>query len=272
MTALFVDTHVHLDLPEFDDDRQAVIDRAIRAGVGAFVLIGFNPERWESTAGLLRQHSNMVRAVGLHPNNADIWAESLLPAIEREAQVTGTVAIGEIGLDYYRDHAEPAIQRAAFMAQVRLARELDLPVVIHQREAEADVLEIIAQEGPVRGVMHCFSGDAAFAQSCLDLGLMLGIGGVATYKRSDAIRDAIRRTPMERLMLETDAPYLAPQSRRGRRNESSLMIDAAETVATVKAVEIAHVAAATTDNAIRLFGDALTAAVEHGKSMTTCES
>lgn len=271
MTAVFVDTHVHLDLPEFDDDRQAVIERAASAGVRAFVLVGFNPERWESTASLLRHHPNMVRAVGLHPNNADVWTDSLLSAIQREAETQGTVAIGEIGLDYHRDHADPANQRAAFTAQVRLARALDLPVVIHQRDAENDVLEIISTEGPVRGVMHCFSGDVAFARSCLSLGLMLGIGGVATYKRSDAVRQAIEHSPIESLILETDAPYLAPQSRRGRRNESALMIEAAETVARLKAVEIAQVAAVTTNNAILLFGEALRAAVEHGKSMALCE-
>lgn len=271
MSAVFVDTHLHLDLPEFDADREAVIDRATSVGVVAFVLIGFNPQRWESTAELMRRHPSMVRAVGLHPNNASEWTDGLVSAIAREAQVVGTVAIGEIGLDYFRDHADPTMQRAAFVAQIRLARELDLPVVIHQREAEDDVLELLAAEGPVRGVMHCFSGDAAFAHACLDLGMYLGIGGVATYKRSDAIREAIRTAPLERLVLETDAPYLAPQRRRGHRNEPALMIDAAETLALLKEVEIGQVAAATTRNAVDLFGPALNSAVGNGKSTILCE-
>ncbi len=266
-----VDTHAHLDLPAFDGDRDAVIRRAVDAGIAAVVAIGFSPERWRTTAALAARYPMVVRSVGLHPNHANEWTREMPADIEREASGQGVVAIGEIGLDFYREHVDPADQRLAFTEQVRLARRLDMPIVIHQRSAEDEVLSIVEREGPVRGVMHCFSGDEQFAARCVDLGLYLGVGGVATYRSSEAIRQALSAAPLDRLILETDAPYLAPQGLRGSRNEPAMIVHAAETLAALHAVDLAAVAATTTRNAVALFGPSLATAVARGETMRLCE-
>ncbi|HMM40632.1 MAG TPA: TatD family hydrolase [Thermomicrobiales bacterium] len=266
-----VDTHAHVDLPAFDDDRGVVIDRALDAGVGAIVAIGFSPERWTSTAALADAYPMVVRTVGLHPNHATDWSVDLPAMIEHEAEDPRVVAIGEIGLDFYRNHADPDRQRVAFVEQIALAKRLDLPVVIHQRDAEDEVIELLGREGPVRGVMHCFSGDQAFAARCIDLGFYLGVGGVVTYKASGAVRDAVASAPLDRLILETDAPYLAPQGHRGQRNEPALIVHAAGTLAKARGMDVATLAEATTRNAVALFGDALAAAVRNGEARRACE-
>jgi TatD DNase family protein len=260
VTAL-VDTHAHLDLPEFDADREAVFERARAAGVRAIVLIGYDPERWRTTERLCASHPWLVRAVGLHPNSASLWSPALHASLRAELDRGDAVAIGEIGLDFFREHAAPELQRAAFAAQLALARERDMPIIIHQRNAEHETLDMLAPFAPVRGVMHCFSGDSAFAERCLALGLSLGVGGVLTYRKSEAVRAAIASAPLERLVLETDAPFLAPQSRRGQRNESALMIEAQQLVAELQQVSPDEVARRTTDNAVDLFGPRLAGAV-----------
>ena len=266
-----VDTHAHLDLPVFDDDREAAIERAIAAGVSAMIAIGFSQERWATTAALVEHYPMIVRTVGLHPNHAEDWTDDFPALLGRETADQRVVAIGEIGLDYYRDHAEPAIQRAVFEEQLRLARRLDAPIVIHQRNAEDDVIALLKQEGPIRGVLHCFSGDREFASRCLELGLYLGVGGVATYKSSDSVRDALAFAPLNRVILETDAPYLAPQGHRGSRNEPAMIVRAAETLASIHGMNLAELAEATTDNAIELFGDSLADAIKAGTRRRACE-
>lgn len=269
MTSI-VDTHAHLDLPEFDDDRDAAIARALDAGVSAIVAIGFSPERWVSTAALTATHPMLVRSVGLHPTHANEWTDDFAQRIEREASHPDVVAIGEIGLDFYRDHADPASQHAAFAAQLALARQIDLPVVIHQRNAEDAVIDAIERAGPLRGVMHCFSGDEHFASRCLELGFHLGVGGVATYKASDAVRRALAAAPIDRLVLETDAPYLAPQGHRGSRNEPAFITRAAETIAMIRGMSLGAIAEETTRNAVDLFGPALARAIAAGESRRAC--
>lgn len=265
-----VDTHAHLDLADFDGDRGAAIARARDAGISAIVIIGYSPERWASTATLVSEEPMVVRTVGIHPNHAGEWSDSMPARIEREAADARVVGIGEIGLDFYRDHANPAMQRVAFAEQVRLARRLDLPVVIHQRAAEDDVIEILESEGPVRGVMHCFSGDALFAARCLALGLYLGVGGVSTYKSGGDIREALAAAPLDRVILETDSPYLAPQGHRGTRNEPAFIVRAAETLASVREATMAEIAEATTKNAVALFGNALAVAIRNGEELRSC--
>jgi TatD DNase family protein len=177
------------------------------------------------------------------------------------------VGVGETGLDFFRDSAPEELQRDAFAAQIALARRYDLPVIIHQRSAEMPVLEMLREHGPVRGVMHCFSGDAAFARTCVDAGLMLGVGGVATYPKSQVVRDALAAVPLERIILETDAPYLAPHGWRGKRNEPSYVVVAAEVLESVYGLTFEEVGKVTTDNAIRLFGNALKAAWNAGTAV-----
>jgi len=250
-----IDTHCHLDFPAFDEDREAMFERARQAGVDGFILIGIHPENWQSTRAIADARQNVWRAAGLHPNSAaEMWSDRLLAELRDEATNGEIVAIGETGIDLYRSEESIDIQVDAFRAQIRLAKSLDLPIIIHQRDAEAEVLAALRQEGGARGVLHCFGGDWEFASACLDLGLHLGIGGVATYKRSDATRDAIARAPADRLVLETDAPFLAPQRHRGKRNEPAYLREVVEVIAAARGVPSTEIEQRTTANACELFG------------------
>jgi TatD DNase family protein len=263
----FVDTHSHLDLPVFDEDREAVLHRAANAGVHAIVVIGFDPARWETSRSFAREHANVARVAGLHPNEAGQWSMALREGLEREVASGEVIAVGETGLDYFRDRASANRQREAFTAQLALARDVGLPVVIHQRSAEDGVIEILRPFAPVHGVMHCFSGDAAFASTCLGLGLHLGIGGAATYPKSETIRQAIAGVPLDRLILETDAPYLAPQRSRGKRNEPAFLIETAAVIAAARDEPIERVAEVTTEAALELFGSRLADALRRGQEL-----
>jgi TatD DNase family protein len=270
MTSI-IDTHAHIDLPEFDADRQDMIGRMLAAGVHAVVAIGYSPERWRSTAQLAEQYPFVVRTVGLHPNSAAEWSPSVLAGLERELGTgNAIVGVGEIGLDYFREHAARETQLEAFDAQLQLARRYELPIVIHQRNAEADVIDILSRHAPLDGIMHCFSGDRSFATHCLNLGLHLGVGGVATYPKSTEVREALGFAPLDRLVIETDAPFLAPQGYRGKRNEPGWVVVALETVAALHRVDREEAAAVTTQNAERLFGDALTRARSAGAERAAC--
>ena len=259
-----VDTHCHLDLGQFDEDRQNVVRSALAAGVHAQVLIGYNPDRWRTTARMCSDYPFMRRAVGLHPNDADQWSDELGRALDDEVAATRPLAIGEIGLDFFRSADNLEQQNRAFVGQLALAARLDLPVIIHQRSAEQQVLEILESSRPVSGVMHCFTGDVGFAQRCIDLGMYLGIGGVLTFPRSDDVRAAVADVPLDRLLLETDAPFLAPQFRRGTRNEPAYLRGVAECLAEVRSMPVDELIAQTTRNAIDLFGPSLADAVRSG--------
>jgi TatD DNase family protein len=268
----FFDSHCHIDLPVFDEDRLAVVLRALDAGVHAQLVIGYNPQRWQTTAMLCGQYPFMLRSAGLHPNDAAIWSDEIRARLVDELRSGEPIAIGETGLDFFRDHANPEMQRQAFRAQLQLAREFDLPVIIHQRAAEGEVLAILREFAPLSGVMHCFSGDSTFARQCLEIGFHLGIGGVVTYPRSTATRDALATIPLERIIMETDAPFLAPQSRRGKRNEPALLVEAADIVADAHGKTRDDVARVSTANAIQLFGDSVGSALAAGQEARLCPS
>ena len=259
-----VDTHCHLDLEAFDEDRGDVFQRALSAGIHAMVLVGYNPERWDTTADLCSQHGFLRRTLGVHPNDADIWSDEISAQLRREIEQDRPIAIGEIGLDFYRSAGNAAQQRSAFVAQLEIAAEFNLPVVIHQRSAADEVINILAAMRPHSGVMHCFAGNQVYAERCLDLGLYLGIGGVLTFPRSNEIRDAVAAVPLDRLMLETDAPFLAPQPRRGKRNEPSLLLAVLHELASVKNASEIEVAEQTTKNAVDLFGEDILNAIHTG--------
>jgi TatD DNase family protein len=259
-----IDSHCHIDLPVFDEDREATIKRALDAGIHAIIAIGHNPERWRTTGSLASQYPFILRTAGLHPNDASIWTADLYDRLDAELATGEPLAVGETGLDYFRDSAPAELQREAFASHIALARKYNLPIVIHQRAAEADVLDVLGSEGPVRGVLHCFSGDERFAKACLEMGLLLGIGGVATYPRSDDVRTALAAVSVDAVILETDAPYLAPQPWRGKRNEPVYVLAAAEQLATIHGVAVSEIAKRTTENAIKLFGHRLDLAVQAG--------
>lgn len=263
MTSL-IDTHCHIDLPAFDEDREAILARARDAGVHAMIVIGHNRERWRTSAVLSARYPFLLRTAGLHPNDASDWSASTLSYLEVEVESGEPIAVGETGLDFFRDSAPEDLQREAFAAQIALARRHDLPIVIHQRSAEQQVLQMLRDHGPVRGVMHCFSGNAEFAKSCLEAGLMLGVGGVATYPRSEDVRTALAGVALDSIILETDAPYLAPQPWRGKRNEPSYVVAASDVLADIHGVSREEIGARTTANAVRLFGTRLESARQAG--------
>jgi TatD DNase family protein len=259
-----IDTHCHIDLPAFDEDREAILGRARDADVHALIVIGHNRERWRTSAALAARYPFMLRTVGLHPNDASDWSASMLSDLAAEVESGEPIAVGETGLDFFRDSAPEELQREAFAAQIALARRHDLPIVIHQRSAEQQVLEMLRDHGPVRGVMHCFSGNAEFANSCLAAGLMLGVGGVATYPKSEGVRAALAETPLGSIVLETDAPYLAPQPWRGKRNEPAYVVAAADVLADIHGLSREEIGARTSANAVRLFGGRLESARQAG--------
>lgn len=253
-----IDTHCHLDLRQFADDRTAVIRRAAAAGVSQIIVPAINLQNLTAVTDLALTHEGVFAAVGIHPNSCAEWTDAWLTAVREAAARPKVVAIGEIGLDYYWDDAPHAVQHEALAQQLALAAHLTLPVIIHNREANDDVLRLLAasplagRENP--GVLHSFSGDWAMARAALDLGFYLGFTGPVTFKKADDLREIVRRTPLERLLIETDAPYLAPQPYRGKRNEPAYVSLVAARMAEVKGVETAVIAHHTTANARRLFG------------------
>ncbi len=252
---MIVDTHCHLDFDRFSDDLDDVFARAADAGVAGYVLIGINPDSWRATQVIAEQRSNVWRAAGLHPNSvSELWDTGLLAALQREVESGELVAVGEIGVDLYRSDDSRELQLEAFEAQLLLAQNAGLPVVIHQRAAESEVLDVLRRHQPVAGVMHCFSGDWDFARACLEVGLHLGVGGIATFPSAAATREAIRQAPLDRLLLETDAPFLAPQPVRGKRNEPAYLAHVVDTVAGTCGVSSASIEEETTRNAINVFG------------------
>ena len=254
-----VDTHCHLNHEDFSEDWQEARDRASAAGVTRLLCIGYDRAGSRRAAELAAQNAGIYAAVGIHPESAEEW--SLETSAEMGVLYDGSVgkvaAYGEIGLDYHWDTVSRKRQQEVFSAQIAFAQSLrpTLPLIIHNRDALDDVLAILkSSPTPAPVVMHCFTGDTDAARLCLDAGCFLGIGGVATFKKSDAVRAAIAYAPLEHLLLETDCPYLAPQFKRGRRNEPSYLPAIAETVAEVKNLPVAEVAAITTTTAKALFG------------------
>ncbi len=247
-----IDSHSHLDDGAFDDDRAAVIARAREGGVGAIVNVGFDPARWASTAALCAEWPGIYAALGLHPHEALSWGAETERGLRAALAGPKVAALGEIGLDFYRDYAPHDAQRAAFRAQLAIARELDLPVVIHSRAAEDEVVATLAAAGVTGGVLHSFSGSSATARRALDLGLHVSLTGPVSYPKAEGQRELARLIPLDRLLLETDCPYLAPQPRRGRRNEPAFLRFTAEAIAAARGEPVERIAAATTANAIRL--------------------
>lgn len=252
-----IDTHCHLDQPQFAEDRAALLERAAAAGVAQMVVPAIDMGNVTAVLHLATTHPAIYAAVGVHPNSTGAWQESWLAEVRAAAAHPKVVAIGEIGLDYYWDKAPKERQHRALADQLALAAELDLPVIIHNREAAADVIHLLAdsplagREDP--GVLHSFSADWPTAEAALDMGFYLGFTGPVTFKKAADLREIVRQTPLARLLIETDAPYLAPQPYRGKRNEPAYVALVAAAIAAVKGVETAVIAHHTTANARRLF-------------------
>ncbi len=252
-----IDTHCHLDDPAFDADREEVLARAREAGVEAFVIPSVTLDRIPAALALAERHPGIYVAVGIHPHAASTFSPEALGKLREWARHPRVVAIGEIGLDFYRDLSPRGAQREAFRAQLELAGELGLPVIIHQREAREAVMEELERWVTAcpesRGILHAFSGDVSMAQTAAAWGFVLGIGGPITYPRAEGLREAVRAVGAAVLVLETDAPYLPPQPHRGRRNEPAYLRLVAETLAHVLGLPLEQLTEQTTRNARRIF-------------------
>lgn len=252
-----VDTHAHLDDRKFDGDREEVMRRALEAGITAIVNIGYNRRSIETTLALARQWPFVYAAVGCHPTDAHEYDEDFEGMLERLVRSEDkVVAIGEVGLDYHWDTVPRDVQHDVFRRQIALAKRLGVPLVIHNREADEDTVRILEEEGAaeVGGVMHCFAGDWAMAERCLAMNFYIGLGGLVTYKNAPQTKEVARRVPLDRLVLETDAPYMTPVPHRGKRNESGYVRFVAETVAGLRETPVEELARATAANARKLFG------------------
>ena len=253
---MLIDTHAHLDSKSFDKDREEVIERAKAAGVSRIVNIGFNRETIPTTLALAEQHEMIYAAVGWHPQDAITLQEGDLDWIAELCAHPKVVAIGEIGLDYYWDTSPKDVQHIVFREQIRLARRLGKPIIIHNRDAHADVVRILKEENAaeVGGIMHCFSGSPEIAEECVKLNFHISFGGPITFTNAVQPKEALARVPMERLLIETDAPYLTPHPFRGKRNESSYVRYVAEAAAAIKQVSVEEIIQITADNAKKLLG------------------
>jgi TatD DNase family protein len=257
----FVDSHCHIDGPEYDADRTQVIARARDAGVTTMLNVGTGDPHsgsFERAVELSEKHREVYAALGVHPHDAKLYnegAEERLAGLAREN--SRVIAWGEIGLDYHYDHSPREVQREVFRRQLRLARTLNLPVVIHSREADEDTIEILTEEltGYDRaGVMHCFGGSLAMAQSAIDLGLYISFAGNLTFKKADDLRDIAKQLPLDRLLVETDCPYLSPAPFRGKRNEPARVIETARYLAELHSKELEEIGLITSENFTKLFG------------------
>lgn len=251
---MLTDTHTHLDAIQFEEDRHEVINRAKETGVTRIVNIGFNRETIPTTMALAEQYDFVYAAIGWHPQDAQHMRDGDLEWIEELCKHEKVVAVGEIGLDYYWDKSSKEVQQRIFREQIRLARKAGLPIVIHNRDAHLDILTILKEEkaAEVGGIMHCFSGSWETAKQCLAMNFYISFGGPVTFKNAKQPKEVLAQVPLDRLLLETDAPYLTPHPYRGKRNESSYVKLVAEAAAEIHGITLEEMAQITTDNAIRL--------------------
>lgn len=252
---MLVDTHTHLDAQQFDEDREEVIARAQENGVSRLINIGFNRETIPTTMKLAETYDFIYAAVGWHPQDAISMKEEDIDWIAELCKHEKVVAIGEIGLDYYWDTSPKDVQQKVFRKQIGLARELGMPIVIHNRDAHEDTVRILREEKAheVGGVMHAFSGSWEIAKLCLNMGFHLSFGGPITFKNAKQPKEVLKQTPLDRLLIETDAPYLTPHPYRGKRNESAYVRLVAEAAAELKGMEFLELAETTTRNAMDRF-------------------
>ncbi|MGD6857731.1 TatD family hydrolase [Bacillus infantis] len=253
---MLFDTHVHLNAEQFEEDLEEVIGRAQAEGVSHMVVVGFDRPTITKAMELAEAYDFIFACVGWHPVDAIDMKDEDLAWIEELAAHPKVVAIGEMGLDYHWDKSPKDVQKDVFRRQIRLAKKVKLPIVIHNRDATADVVEILREEGAgeVGGIMHCYSGSVEVAKECLDMNFYISLGGPVTFKNAKKPKEVAEAVPLEKLLIETDCPYLAPHPYRGKRNEPAYVKLVAEQIAELKGLAFEEVAEATTENAKRLFG------------------
>ncbi len=256
---MLVDSHCHLDFKVFDDDHDGVIARARAAGVGTMLTIGTSFQGFPGVRAIAEAHDDIYCSIGVHPHEADAHTEVEAAHLVKLAEHPKVVGIGETGLDYHYDYSQRDQQKRCFRAHLAAARETGLPAIIHSRNAETDTGDLLAEavaEGPVTGVLHCFSASRELAERCLDLGFHISFSGIVTFKSAEELREVAEMVPLDRLLVETDAPYLAPVPKRGRPNQPAYVALTATKVAEVRGMALNDLAVATTDNFFSLFNKA----------------
>ena len=253
-----IDSHAHIDFPQFADDREAMLQRAREAGVGTLLAIGTGPgpEKLDAAIPFAEQHDWIYTSVGIHPHEAKEVTPQHLDELARLAQHPKVIAWGEIGLDYFYDHSPRDVQATVFRSQMELAHAAKLPIIIHCRDAWDDCLALIERHWRptgLAGILHCFTGTLDHAKRGLELGFLISFAGNSTYPKTQNIRDVAKEVPLDRMLIETDSPFLAPQPYRGKRNEPAYVAEVAKTLATVRNLAPEEIAAATAANFRRLF-------------------
>lgn len=255
MSEIIFDSHAHVDDMAFNDDREDVINHAFAGGVTRILNPGADIESSLRAIDVAEKHPGIYAAVGVHPHDAKDVPANYLDLLKDMTKSPKVVAIGEIGLDYHYDHSPRDVQKKVFVEQIALAKQLALPIIIHDRESHGDILDIIKQEnaGVNGGVLHCFSGSAEFAMECIRLGFHISIAGPITFKNSKKTAEVVERIPLDRLLIETDCPYLAPEPYRGKRNEPLFVKYTAARIAEIRGVSVDEICRITCENAINLF-------------------
>jgi len=251
---MLVDTHAHLQWASFGKDREKVISRARKVDVKYIVNIGFDLNGSREAIELAEKHKGLYATVGIHPHNASQLNENVLDKLRKLSENPKVVAVGEIGLDYYRNLSPRDAQKKAFEAQLFLAEELGLPVVIHDREAHADTLEMLSKfKGKIKGIMHCFSGSREMAEQYIKSDFYISFAGPVTFPNSHKLHEIVKGIDLNKILLETDSPWLAPQEMRGKRNEPAFLLFIAKKIAKLKGISVDELAEATTENAKEIF-------------------
>ena len=256
---MLVDSHCHLDFPDFANEIDGVLDAARAQGVGHLLTIGTALSRFPAVRAVAERAADIHCTVGIHPHEAAVEPLASPEPLLKESGHEKVVAFGEAGLDFYYNHSPREPQITNFRHHIAAARIAGLPLVVHTRDAEDDTIAILREEqakGAITGVIHCFTGTTKLARAALELGFYISVSGIATFKKADELRATIKDVPLDRLLVETDAPYLAPQGKRGKRNEPAFIVLTAEMLAELKGVSFDTLAAATTDNFFRLFAKA----------------
>jgi TatD DNase family protein len=259
---MLVDSHCHLEFPDFAAEQQAVIDRARAAGIGHFLTISTRVHRFDEIAAIAEAHDDISCTLGTHPHSAEEEADITTARLVELGKHAKVVGIGETGLDYYYDNSPRELQQEAFRRHVRAALELKMPVVVHTRDAEEDTMRILREEGQgagLTGVLHCFSSSPQLAEQAIEFGFHISFSGIVTFKKSEELRDTARKVPLDRMLVETDAPFLAPIPKRGQRNEPAFVVHTAAVLADLHGLTHAALAERTTANFFNLFDRAVPA-------------
>ena len=253
---MLIDSHAHLDDPKYDQDRESMFQRAQESGVKFIINVGFDLAASRRSVDLAEKYDFIFAAVGIHPHDAQGADEATWVEIKKLAAHKKVVALGEMGLDYYRNLSPKETQRKVFSTQINLAKELNKPIIVHDREAHGEVMEILKKEKAPEtiGVLHCFSGSWEMAQECIKMGFYISIAGPVTFQNAPNLQEIAAKVPLDRLLVETDSPYLTPSPYRGKRNESAHVRLIAEKIASLRQISLEELAEATTSNTRKLFG------------------